>query len=835
MNDVNKHENGPDILDQQLTDALSEGAQMPAPADLTSKLKTAIDTEISAAGAVSGLGASAAKGAGLALGLVGIAAVLVFSTMAISGKLGGRQDPSSVESGSPSEAATPEDRSTNPGSLDAPSDRDPNEVAAPSPADFASSDENSDASVELDGPLLTGIVTDLDGTPLAGAAVHLERYGSRVRFARTDDEGRYALSLAPVEVVEFDDGRSQLHMGLGQTADAFISESPVRVGRRLKADEEAIIEMLDRDGKAASVKVNGTDTLITVDSTPSPTLVEARDAAANLEAISRELEARRAAIESAARAAAKSDAASTEAGWQRLEELKKEADRVAMEIDRSRSTVRPFISRPTFAVSVLIEGYEAPLPRNVVVPEEGSVEENFELAIGERVHGVVVDADGNPVANAMVRVAGSIDSETANVAAQSTTDESGRFHFGSLAAGMHLLAVTSEEHPRLESLVSTGSDPVTLRLTEGGRLRVRVEDESGKPVRWARVGLSRDGVTLANLGTAPGKEEVEFAGLPIGEHLLRVYRSKGRLPDYEGWVDVTAEGEELSVVLAEPVPVEGRLDLPSEESAESVQGKYLIVAYRADGDFSQHSAPMVYSDADGNFRFDSLAPGSYQFGIATQRERRWGIRCIDPVEIHSAGAATQVVRLRYEETPHGSLEVTAHDADGNPIAKAAVTMRRTTTRGQATRYTDQDGVYTLDLHPDLFDLWVGADGYTTDHFTDLRVGSGETRKIDVTLYPKPDLAEHLEPLARSEATISVRQPVSLAALLEMVEAVEPGLFVVDDALAESTRFEDKKVGPIGSVPPFVALIEAIRRANLDTRLDRNQLVLGLPAPTGRTR
>ena len=47
MNEINK-----DGLDQQLSDALAEGAKVEAPSDLGSKLKTAIDAEIGAASAV---------------------------------------------------------------------------------------------------------------------------------------------------------------------------------------------------------------------------------------------------------------------------------------------------------------------------------------------------------------------------------------------------------------------------------------------------------------------------------------------------------------------------------------------------------------------------------------------------------------------------------------------------------------------------------------------------------------------------------------------------------------------------------------------------------------
>jgi 5-hydroxyisourate hydrolase-like protein (transthyretin family) len=113
---------------------------------------------------------------------------------------------------------------------------------------------------------------------------------------------------------------------------------------------------------------------------------------------------------------------------------------------------------------------------------------SFVLSASARIHGTVLDAAGNPAADAEVRAGEGWTSESAR------TDETGRFELELQAGKTRVRARKSGHGPSEELLVMTEAgrtaEELVLRLRDACALQGRVLDESGDPVpgAWVMVG-----------------------------------------------------------------------------------------------------------------------------------------------------------------------------------------------------------------------------------------------------------------------------------------------------------------------------------------------------------
>jgi hypothetical protein len=126
----------------------------------------------------------------------------------------------------------------------------------------------------------------------------------------------------------------------------------------------------------------------------------------------------------------------------------------------------------------------------------GAPETSYKIA------GVVVNGvTGAPLAEARISL---VDTKTRKSAAQQKTLEGGRFEFGGLAAGKFSLegskhgyiSASYDQHEQYSTAIVTGpalkTDELVLRLNPVAMISGHVHDESGEPVRSARVTLFRE-------------------------------------------------------------------------------------------------------------------------------------------------------------------------------------------------------------------------------------------------------------------------------------------------------------------------------------------------------
>ena len=138
------------------------------------------------------------------------------------------------------------------------------------------------------------------------------------------------------------------------------------------------------------------------------------------------------------------------------------------------------------SVWALREGYAAG-QAHVELPESGTQVDGLQILLepGQRVAGVVLDEDGDPLRGAQIvpESAGSIRGMSAFVGPSTTSGEDGRFQLEALREDRVVLRVWAEGCSVLEQRVSAGSTNVILRPERAGRLAGRVVDgRTGKPV-----------------------------------------------------------------------------------------------------------------------------------------------------------------------------------------------------------------------------------------------------------------------------------------------------------------------------------------------------------------
>jgi Carboxypeptidase regulatory-like domain len=164
---------------------------------------------------------------------------------------------------------------------------------------------------------------------------------------------------------------------------------------------------------------------------------------------------------------------------------------------------------------------------------------NAGVDAGFKISGTVVSAlDGAPLGKARVSL---VDTANPANAAWMITSENGRFSFESIPAGKYalegerrgFLSANYEQHEQFSTAIVTGpglnTENLLLRLTPMARLGGRVIDESGDPVRNARVslwmedhrgGLSR--IARAGMESTDDQGTYEFAALGPGNYFVSV-------------------------------------------------------------------------------------------------------------------------------------------------------------------------------------------------------------------------------------------------------------------------------------------------------------------------
>ncbi|HEY0710627.1 MAG TPA: sigma-70 family RNA polymerase sigma factor [Polyangia bacterium] len=353
-------------------------------------------------------------------------------------------------------------------------------------------------------------------------------------------------------------------------------------------------------------------------------------------------------------------------------------------------------------------------------------------------HGVVIDPDDRPVANAVVVLtraseSGGVSRESA-LRGTAVTDAQGHFHFANVPAGVFRATATSTAYVASVSSVfslANTSKRIDLRLSRSGHtLRGRILDDGGGGIPNARLT-----VTLG----APWEHSL-YPGhvLPVFETVSDQDGRYGlRLAPRGYHVTVSADGyapAKTTVALNRDVVREVRLQpaarlfgtVIDRATQRPVAGARVSLV---DGDpRHMNSAEPVTSDAEGRFGFDDLGAGSYQILARAPQQNLAGL-----------GPTFTVVALQTVSGVVVSLDpgavVTGHvlDAKQAPLEGATVSVVPTDvlyTARLGSDTTDRTGAFSV---PALFSGRFRLNALQGDATAAAEVGVDPGGKAEVKL------------------------------------------------------------------------------------------------------
>jgi protocatechuate 3,4-dioxygenase beta subunit len=360
-----------------------------------------------------------------------------------------------------------------------------------------------------------------------------------------------------------------------------------------------------------------------------------------------------------------------------------------------------------------------------------------ELAEGVLVRGLVLDADGNPVPNALVLSEHEAPSDGLLLSAperafwlpiRARSGPDGRFELAHLRPGTHTLrAGAAGFAPLWRDGIQVPRAPVdelVFELGRGGTVEGTVLREDGGPAAEAEVVLvgmdqgERPCVSFDYTHTG-GDGSYRFEHVPAATMIVVTMRTP-----------TTPEVRPILVTEGQTV----RADFGSEPRGIRVHGRVLTadggaLAGQSLGLFDAESATWnedwiaTTTLADGSYSFEGVEPGRFQVFLIDELGR--GLRCVDEFAV-PAGAPefAHEVRLSGAE-----LAVTVFDArSAEPVPQAALMLMRREHGGRESfcgvGITDPEGRFVfVDQRPGTYEVYA----YPT------RVGLGFERSERVTL------------------------------------------------------------------------------------------------------
>lgn len=815
----------------QIEQALQAGRNLETPADLSAGLKGAVDAEIAATAAGAATSATQASGWSWApVTLVGAAIILIATASVTIPFWLSNSNSTTNESESELAAVDPElvDSEVATSEFDAAS------ASTSTTGDGVDASSSTDVAAEddpLNGAAIYGVVRDAWGAPLPEARVKVvmkDGFNEVSKATVTDGDGAYEVSVGELKqrlnakiAAKKEEEAAAVAQRVGELAEV----SSLALEERARAEEELAQMLMRQEEMSKRLADLGTTVYL------PPSEAQASDGAADAVggfaiAVSESAvvpDSDQMVVWAAPDGSGQSFLLQGADGGLRVRGVG--ADSVPFLVD---SHIPSFRGRRgsdgvLVSVSATATGHRTSVERHFHFKENHRKRVDFALEEGFPLDGKVVDQDQQPISGAVVNVLGSLGA-LAEGEHSAETNEAGEFRFRALPAGVLILEVSASGRRSQLRLLETGGEPVVFELESSASLRAFVVDDRGEPARRARVELLRDGDVIAE-GRCDREGLVFFDGLQGGAIELLATRRGGVYPAAEERISlVVGETTETEVTLDEPVRVAGQLVIPESD----YKGRYMILAYSQGDRAHAQERPSTWADESGAFEFsDGLLPGSYVFAIATRQESRWGFRMLTDVEIRP-GRTAQNLRFEFAAAEPARIEVRVQNTEGQAIANASVRMDRERTGSSATRRTNKDGVYAIDLHPDVFELGVEAKGYEAQVFTDVNLRGGEQRVFDVVLKPAANLSEALAQLIRDDTEVFLHKEASWRAVVQLVNEVEPGLVALERRLEEWSGLEDAFVPGKPGLTLTDLLKGFIQQCDLEWQIDSGQLYLELP-------
>lgn len=260
---------------------------------------------------------------------------------------------------------------------------------------------------------------------------------------------------------------------------------------------------------------------------------------------------------------------------------------------------------------VQAQGYRPAELNGLRIPEEGESEPlEISLETGVALEGRVLDGRGEPVAGAHLRVFPSETVQQPGPMLSAMTREDGQYRFDGMGAGKH--RVEAEHWPsqrRIQEeieLGDSGTHHLDLKLPAGVAVSGRVLDEHGEPMPGAWVMLTpADSPEPGLPASSSTGGAFRFEAIPDGVYQLRAGSRDHLLMTEPDEVSVAArEIEGLEVRLGRGATITGRILGAAEEDLSNL---HLVAHPQGGGEVARGGFV-----ASGVYRFPPLIPGSWR-------------------------------------------------------------------------------------------------------------------------------------------------------------------------------------------------------------------------------
>lgn len=464
----------------------------------------------------------------------------------------------------------------------------------------------------------------------------------------------------------------------------------------------------------------------------------------------------------------------------------------------------------------------------------GSRARDFDIPVVRlaRVHGRVVDGNGEPLGEVLVGHRTSLldrvlDSAHTAPTGEAWTGDDGVFAVRVPPGAVTLIATGDRRTPSTTRIhwVAPGAElrGVEIVMDEGGEVAGQVVDARGAPVPGARVAARVEGAAGPVTGRADDTGAFRLQALPPGRAVLEA-EAPGHAPSPPVVVSVSeipgAVRDGVILGLGAPAALSGRVRAAG---GEGIQGAVVRVARPMSG----LALPVIITGEGGGFALAALPPG--------------------PLSLHASAPGFAPGRLSGIEAPAEDVEIAlvpggvitgTITAGAEPLAHFSVSVvRRAGLDGagaddgmpwmQTARVVSADGSYRIGaLAPGQYAVTGSAPGLAPVERTGVIVAPGREARVDLALAPGARVAGAVRDARSGAAVAGAAVRLSTGSASPMTYTDPGGEFEIADIAPGRRSLEVSHPAYVGRVEPGIELA-AGGHAQVDVALE--------PVPLGSDR